>query len=351
MEKLLIIHRKQFGYHTDSYKLALNLQEDFEITFLCFDSGFDKFECESVNVKYVDNNGMFLKRFITFIIAAAKEQRRKSYQYVFLNYFPLCCLLRFLSNTMVLDFRTGSVRKNRFRRLFDDGLASFESLFFNRVTVISEGLRQLLRISKKKAFILPLGADVLSTINKQFDSPRLFYIGTFNNRQLEKTLEGVALYLKEHPNKKLEYHIVGSGFRGEDEALKKQVKMLGLQNCVTFYGAKKHTEVQGLFDSCNIGVSFVPITPYFDHQPPTKTFEYAMAGMAVLATATSENKKIINDDNGILHQDTPEAFCQGLELCVKNFPTLNSVSIKKTVESNSWSIISPSLKEYLLNGK
>lgn len=41
------------------------------------------------------------------------------------------------------------------------------------------------------------------------------------------------------------------------------------------------------------------MTEYYDSQPPTKTFEYALSGLYVLATKTRENEKVITNDNGV----------------------------------------------------
>jgi nucleoside-diphosphate-sugar epimerase len=66
------------------------------------------------------------------------------------------------------------------------------------------------------------------------------------------------------------------------------------------------------FDIHNIGVSYIPMLKCFDNQPPTKTFEYLLSGMPVIATATNANKDIINDVNGVLINDNSEEVYNGL---------------------------------------
>lgn len=75
-------------------------------------------------------------------------------------------------------------------------------------------------------------------------------------------------------------------------------KKLGLEN----------KDLEPYFEQANVGISFVPMTDHYDAQPATKTFEYSNSGLYVLGTATTENKKSI-DNNGVLIQDTPESFC------------------------------------------
>ena len=52
-ERLLIINKEQFGSLTDSYKWCQYLRDDYDITFICFDSGRDKLSQDGVIVKYV----------------------------------------------------------------------------------------------------------------------------------------------------------------------------------------------------------------------------------------------------------------------------------------------------------
>lgn len=350
MRKLLIIHKKQFGYHTGNFVMCQNLNRNFEITFLCFDSGEEKFMVPGVRVEYVTAKGNFLQRGYSFIKRAVFEIN-KDYTDRFLVYFSFCFLLPLITKKeIILDYRTGSVAKNSKKRFLDDFLKRWESRFFDRITVISEGLRQFLKIPISKVYILPLGANILSLENKKFDAPRLFYLGTLNNRKIEVTLEGVALFLKKYPQfkKEFKYHIVGGGYKNEEELLKCRTCSLGIEKNVVLHGQKPHKAIQHLFDSCNIGISYIPMTNYFDHQPPTKTFEYIMAGMLCVGTSTSENKKYINPANGVLCNDNAVSFAHALKECMEMFPVANSTHIRETLKEHSWIKISERFKEYLL---
>lgn len=93
------------------------------------------------------------------------------------------------------------------------------------------------------------------------------------------------------------------------------------------------------YSRCNVGVSYIPQTAYYDHQPPTKTFEYLLAGMPVLATSTTENKKVINETNGILIQDNPDSFSKGLAILSDRLPSFDSLKIRKNSLAYSWQFI------------
>tara|TARA_R110002051_G_C8558213_1_gene473763 strand:- start:164 stop:796 length:633 start_codon:yes stop_codon:yes gene_type:complete len=202
----------------------------------------------------------------------------------------------------------------------------------------------------KKVFILPLGSDILSTTNKLFNDLNLFYIGTLDGRNIHQTIYGLKLFLDRNNYSaiNLNYNIVGYGTEVIENLIKKAIKDTGLQKKVVFHGRKTHEEAKYFFDYCNVGVSYVPMTEYYDCQPPTKTFEYIKAGMVCIATETQENKKIVNADNGFLCKDTAEDFCNALAEIARNFNKWDSNTIRKTLVDYNWENISENLKKYIL---
>lgn len=195
----------------------------------------------------------------------------------------------------------------------------------------------LLKIRETKTSILPLGAESFSTSVKRFDKICLLYVGTFNGRKLGETIKGFARFYRDYnKNVSMEYHIVGSGNKEEEKKIKDQIKTENLNQNLFLYGRKTHNQIGKFFDMCNIGVSFVPITPYYNVQPPTKTFEYLCSGMAVIATNTYENKLVINDSNGVLTGDNSDSFYEGLiKLFNKRF-NLSSQNILNNSKKYNW---------------
>lgn len=350
MRSILIIHRKQFGYHTDSFELAKHLSADFKVSFICMDAGYNHFVVPNVNVQYVSSTGSYAKRTSRFIKACVSVSKME-FDYRFMTYFRFCSLVKMFSQKkFVLDFRTGSVHKVALRRFLDDMLRRISVLMFERITVISEGLRRKLSIPKSKSYILPLGSNVLSSKPKVFKEPRLLYVGTFNNRRIEQTINGVAAFIDKNPKyaQSLTYDIVGSGTQHEERAVFAAIEENDLKNNVLLHGRQSHAQVQHLFDDCNIGVSYIPLTSYFDHQSPTKTFEYILAGQVCLATSTSENRKYVTEVNGILHKDNADDFAKGLSSLVEKFADYNSETIRQSLKEYTWTNIVESFKDYLL---
>ena len=78
-------------------------------------------------------------------------------------------------------------------------------------------------------------------------------------------------------------------------------------------GHLKHDDLLPFWKRYNVGVSFVPVNEIYAVQPPTKTFEYLLAGMPVIATGTSENRRVVSEKNGLIVKDTAETLFQGLQ--------------------------------------
>lgn len=269
---------------------------------------------------------------------------------IFIKYFKVISTITRLlrrNNPLVLDIRTGSVEPSPLLRFIQDTILKIECLFFNNITVISKGLACKLELEKKST-ILPLGADIISETTKKFDSLRLLYVGTLYNRNINKALEGFVKFYYSSPEiKSARFTIIGDGPSDEVKQLKKIVTNHNLQGVVDVIGVVPHNQLKPYFDDHNVGLSYVPMTPYFDVQPPTKTFEYLLSGMAVIATATSENRRVINESNGVLTGDSPEAIAQGLVSLKKKMAMFNSNRIRKNGSQYSWEKITRKLDWYL----
>jgi glycosyltransferase involved in cell wall biosynthesis len=193
-----------------------------------------------------------------------------------------------------------------------------------------------------------LGADVCNiTKNKIDKSPlRLIYVGTFNGRRLYDTIAGLALFLRKHPVT-VSYQIIGRGNDEEELKLKESIEQFGLQDSVSLLGYVRNDELSHYCLSSHIGVSYVPITTAYDNQPPTKTFEYWGFGLPVIATATTAHRDIVTSQNGLLVQDTPASFAEGLEQIVVNLDTFDERIIKNSFKQYTWTVINKNFLDYV----
>ena len=345
MNRLLIISKEQFGYHTDIYKWCKHLKNDYCIKVVCF-GGKQRKHIENVKVCYVPHIGnRIIKGFLYIIVSLFHIYFNKGITIV--CNFKGCGIFKkvFPSKRMILDIRTLGVIRDKELRAKEDEDTQKTAELYDFTTIISKGTRDKLKLDNEKSAILPLGADIMSKKNKSFDSLRLLYVGTLQDRDIDKTIKGISLLLKKHPDIDIKYDIIGGGFNNEVNNFKELTKDLGLENIVTLHGYMHHDELQSFYDNCNIGVSFIPITEFYDHQPATKTYEYILSGMYTIATETFSNKQIISKDNGYLIKDTPESFAEGIEYIIYNLNTLDSDSIRNTLTDSQWKNI---VKEIML---
>ncbi len=347
-KKLLIIHQEQFGYHSDTYYYCKYLRNSFGVSYICWDYNKKKIILNGINVIYIQRKGNLVLRNLRFISQVINELKKK-YHFHFIKYFRGCSLLRLLhgKSNFLLDIRAGSVTKKKVNRLIYDLLMTTEAKFFKHVSVISKSLAQKLVLSKK-TYILPLGADVISSTNKNFNSMNMLYVGTLYNRNIDQTVKGFSKFYCEYKDKiDIQYTIIGTGFTTEEKDLREHVQHEKIDASVTITGYIPHNEITPFFHAHNVGVSYIPKTDYFDVQPPTKTYEYLLSGMPVIATDTFENKAVINDDNGVLINDTPEDFYQGLVHIYANRGKYNSDNIRVNSMQYTWEKIVDDLASML----
>ncbi|MCI0557394.1 MAG: glycosyltransferase [Nitrososphaera sp.] len=350
-KRLLIVDRSQFGNHVDTYKYSRLLQGHYDISFVCWDHGWQKLPEENTRVIYVSRSGNWLRRLTRYILKVSGEIRSSKFDLVLVVYFPLCSVfpLVYRSQRIILEIVTGYVRDNKVMKYIYDGILYCESLLFSHVAVQSDSLRQDLGIRSNKSYILPVGADELNLQDKNFGAMRLLYVGTLDYRRIDETIEGFARFYDDMKDRlDLSYDIVGFGSHEQEKKLHNTIQRMGCKDLVRFYGRIPHDELTPFLEKNNVGVAYIPIKGHFDCQPATKVFEYLLSGMAVLATATKENQLVITGSNGVLIQDNADAVYRGLQEIYKNRGTYDSRMIKISSTKYSWrNIICNDLRTYL----
>ncbi len=351
MEKtLLIINTKQFGYVAGYHYYAKYLKDDFSIRFICFDHKMPRVKMDNVDIRYLSMPRLRYLRLIYFVLCVLKELYSNKYHSVFMVYHKLAWLVKALCpfSNIVLDIRTGAINRQPLVRKFNNLFIRFNTIFFNKVTILSESLRKLLKLPETKTTILPLGAELFQ-VDRSYDAMKLFYLGTLNTRNIDQTVQGFSRFYRQYKDtSEISYDIVGYGTADEEARLNNVIDELGLRNVVVFHGRKNHDELLPFLEKCNIGVSYVPVTPFFDCQPPTKTYEYILSGMFCIATGTFENKRCISTQNGIICDSTPEAFSEALATVAEKRETFDSGNISASLKDFSWSnIVNNTLKKVL----
>jgi len=327
--------------------------DEFDITYICFDTHEKKIYEEDINIVYISHHGSFVKKGIRFINTCRKHINQNHFDAIFVVYFQTSFLLglMFRRKNIILDIRTGAVWYDEKKRKIDNLIIRFESFFFKKITLISECLRKRLKINKDKTHILPLGSDSIATNEKSFEGLKLLYVGGFNNRNIDETIYGFKNFLdKKNYSINIQYDIIGYGHDFEEEKILKAIKDTNLSQFITFHGKITYKKLTPYFIESNVGICHVPVTDYFNCQPSTKLFEYVNSGLICMATDTDENRAYINTDNGILYMDNAESFSESLTKLYDNRKTYDSSNIRDTLKKYSWeNIVKNNLSPHLKN--
>lgn len=342
MSKYLIIAPIQYGYNTDFYKYSECLADENEVYYLGLDKKQPIRHSEKVHV-YTVQIGK-LGWLYALLLNAYKLSKTHNFDNILVYNFPFChllCLI-FSRNKMVMDIRTSYIH-TKIKSFILNKDIWYESLFFKKISVISFGVGKLLGVSPQKSFYLPLGSDPGVMSNKQnVKGLKLLYVGTFYRRNIHITVEGISLFLKNNPNitpDDFQYTIIGNGPVSDCEKIKCKILEYDLCSFINYVGEVRFEALVPYFKENNIGVSFIPLTDYYDCQPPTKTFEYLLNSMIVLGTSTTENCNVINSQNGVLTKDTPEDFANGLQFLNENISNYDFVENYNDSLMFSWKFI------------
>ena len=296
---LIIINHKQWGYHTDTYKYCQYTKHK-EIIYICQDQGRTRFnEFDWVKVQYVPSSSVF--QFILRVNFITKDLSPSS---VFVVHFKFCSLLR-LSSRAILDIRTLPVNKFWSRRCLEWLIMKWDIIFFRNVSVIAPFM--ISKLLLKNASVIPLGGEQVVNYGGSKD---IVYVGTFYNRKIHEVVRGFGLLLRHDHNFEGDLILIGKGLDSEQELIDSEIKALGVYSSrVKSLGWKSQAEVKTILSQSYLGISYVPLVKYFNYQPPTKTYEYLMAGLKVVATNTVANRDILASDNlGTLCRDNPTSL-------------------------------------------
>lgn len=339
-KKILISISSQFGYHTDTYMYCKYLDKTkYEVHYVGFDGGNVRRKLDNVMVHYIPVHGNKLARYWVYLSTINQLIRKENFDLLFLVDCQGSLLIRMsnLFRKTIMDIRTGNLQHSKAKRNVNNLVIRFTALFFKNISIISYSLQQKLHIPASKVTILPLGAELNDISEKKFDDLKLFYIGDLSDRRIDETVSGLTKFILKFDKKiNITYDIVGFGGNDKIDLLNKAIQENNLEDIVTFHGRKNHDEVRSLFEKCNIGVVYVPITEWFDCQPTTKLYECLLAGMAVIATNTLENRLELKENCGVLIDDNSHSFAEGLKQIALNRNSYNSNTIITQYKASTW---------------
>ena len=348
MKRTIIIEEDaQFRRGSNCATYCYDLADLYNFIYICYNQGQPKITPpSSTKVVYVERKNRIYKK-IKLIQEIVKAGHRTTNSILYLSYFRGVLLVRILVpfKKIIVDYRTGCVNSNKWNRFLKNLLMTFEALFFRHKVVISIDLKQHLHLANNTK-ILPIGANILSSTNKQFDKLRLLYVGTLGvQRDVYKTIEGVVEFREKRPNADLRYDIIGKG-NGMNH-IKAEIQRFSAGDYIKVHGYVPDEEITPFYDNCNVGVCFARMEDYYLVQPFTKLYEYGLSGMALISVKVKDSVRRIDEKLGVLCDDNADSFADALVQLYDNRMNYDSKYIRDCLKPYSWQSLSVKFKDII----
>lgn len=246
--------------------------------------------------------------------------------------------LLFRKRKIFIQLFTPNVNKSRVKRYLNNTVLKMNLKFFNYIGSGTNDNVIIYKIPKYKLIELEVGYPDYGFSLRAFKNLNLIYLGTINNRELFKTVEGLNMFLKRNKdfltNKMINvtYDIIGGGSSDDIKMIKNAIIRQNLSNIIKYHGYLEEVDVKKLLKKANVGVAYLPKTNYFNNLSSTKIVEYFLTGMPVLSVDTKFAKKVVNNKSGILCTDSSEGFAIGLEEILMKLNNYDSKEIRNMYE-------------------
>jgi glycosyltransferase involved in cell wall biosynthesis len=139
----------------------------------------------------------------------------------------------------------------------------------------------------------------------------VMYVGNLEHYQgVDLLLDGIAALAAPQP-----FKVVAIGGTDTDVATYRQrAAALGIENLVTFIGARPVDKLGGYLAQADVLVS----PRASGHNTPMKLYSYLASGKAVLATRIRSHTQVLTDDCALLVEPTGPALADGLDALLRS---------------------------------
>lgn len=255
-----------------------------------------------------------------------------------------------------------SVNQSRFARELKHLLATFALKRCNRIVVLTEGLRILLRerygVPLERIVVLPSGTDVQRFAARDAvacrlelglmpNRPYVGFVGSFYRYQgLDCLLEAMVVVKRVCPAAEL--LLVGDGEATEE--LKQRAKGLGLESSITWVGRVPYWEVPSWIGAMSVCVA--PFRGDRGETSPVKLFDYLACHRPVVASAIPSIVSTFTFDSGVqlVEPDEPRPLADAI-LVLLNDPgrcaRLGRQGRQFVEERFSWTAIVEQLRQWV----
>ncbi|MBA4166421.1 MAG: glycosyltransferase [Chitinophagaceae bacterium] len=356
--KILIVTTSQFGYLVDYYRYYTYLKGNgHSVRFICWDFGKPRIEEANQDIIYVSREGKKITRLSRFIQTVQVNERQERFDRILINWFKFMTTLLFMipSDKMYIDIRTVSVDTSRLMRKLFDTLIWIDAKCFKHISILTDSSAR--RLGLKKYKLLPLGGarflyDKVNGNNKYADLLEsgeydFLYVGTLHLRRIIDCVKGFHAFVQKHPGINTRFIIIGDAIYNELTDINSYIADNNLGSKIITTGYIPQHQLAVFFKKIFCGVSFVPIVPHFDVQPSTKTYEYLINGIPVIATSIQDNIRLIQSSSipcGVLIKDNPADFEKAVGEVIDNKHLYNKEAIAEKFGEYEWDNL---LRKYL----
>lgn len=171
---------------------------------------------------------------------------------------------------------------------------------------------------------------------------RLIYVGTVSEqRGRDVMLDAMAILAKEHVDAHLT--IIGADEK-QLRFCEDRIQMLDIKDFVTVIERISGAQVPAYLLQADAGICLWEKSPWYEFNPPTKLFEYLVAGLPVLASNIRTHTRYIQDwNNGLIFEYDKDSLAKSIaSLCQysNRIPHLK-LNAKATGQQYSWSKLEP----------
>ncbi len=350
--KILVVTTAQFGYLVDYYRYYGYLKKKgHDVKYICVDYGREKIESDNPDIHYIDGTGNKLLRHYNFISGIKKLDKQYNFDRIMLHVFPGITMLLALvpRHKMYIDIRTVSIHNNPAKRAFFDFLIKTATVMFKHTSVITDVAAKKLGIKNYK--LLPLGGanfmnseedpSVARTYDNIFSGGDyiFMYVGALSKRDVIECVKGFHSYIKKHPDARVKLLIIGGSAGNELQEIKDYIANNGLHSVIYALGYILQSKLAYFFKHTDCGISYMPLSMPFSKQPNTKTYEYLVNGIPLIAVNSPDNIHVMSNSKvpcGVLIDDNAASVEYGVEKILETKHLYNRETIAKEFDKYEW---------------
>ena len=326
------------------------LAERFDLTIISPHEGLEKKASNQFKTVYLDmevpkSRIKLLKKLKTFtrifrIISGIRSHvRDEVYDLVYIRDQTWAFAIKlFLGSKYkyVMQMYAPGVTPSRLKNKLHDLQVTFNVRFFRHVFMGTERVMKFFKVPPAKAHVTGVGVEAIEYQDRVFESLDLVYLGALSNRYVHESVEGFARFFQANKGRiQMSYKIIGGGSPEAVDLVKASIAAAGPEVPVQYLGRLDDTDLISVFRASNIGVVYNRVTSYYTNNISTKLYEYLLSGLPVIAVKNNSMLGVVTPSNGVLIEDSPEGFEQGLHTLLANLGNFNSQTIAQSGEERS----------------